>query len=85
VATASQELLSLDGSDFAFGTSIGEGVGFTESGAGSEGNPAFGGLAEPSDFLVVGPSEGVLSKFAMLFQWSDISKVFSRGRGSNKK
>ena len=68
VATASQELLSRDGSGFGFSGS-GTGDKITSSGAVcSTSVVAFGGFAGPSVFFAVGPSEGVLSRFAMLFQ-----------------
>ncbi len=68
VATASQELLSRDGSAFCF---AGSGTGDTVSSTGTAGSAidvAFGGFGGPSVFFAVGPSEGVLSRFAMLFQ-----------------
>lgn len=68
VATASHELLRREGSDFDL---AGSGTGDTGCSACtncSTGAVAFGGLGGPSDFLTVGPREGVLSRFAMLFQ-----------------
>ena len=68
VATASQELLSRDGSALDF---AGSGTGDTVSSTGtvcSNRDVVFSGFAGPSVFFAVGPSEGVLSRFAMLFQ-----------------
>ncbi len=68
VATASQELLNRDGSGFAFGASIGGVSGSSFRTTGSTGAVAFGGFGGPSVFLAVGFRDGVLSRFAMLFQ-----------------
>ena len=68
VATASQELLRREGSDLGF---AGSGPGETGCSTATDCSTravAFGGLGGPSDFLVVGAREGVLSRFAMLFQ-----------------
>jgi hypothetical protein len=80
VATASQELRSLDGSDFGFAGSTGCA---TASSVGED-STTLGGFDAFSVFLVVGLSEGVLSKFAMLFQWSDMSKSF-RGAAAHTR
>jgi len=68
--TASHELRNREGSGFGFGfdcsaTGV---IGSSNCADGSAGITAFGGLVGPSVFFAVGLSEGVLSRFAMLFQ-----------------
>jgi hypothetical protein len=66
--TASQELRNREGSGFGFDCSATGVIGSSNVADGSAGNTAFGGLVGPSVFFAVGLSEGVLSRFAMLFQ-----------------
>lgn len=71
--TASQELLNRDGSALVFADSAVAGSTVAGSTGGSaetigSGTNGLGGLSAESVFLVVGLSDGVLSKFAMLFQ-----------------
>ena len=68
VATASQELLRREGSDLGFAGSGPSDTGCSTSTGCSTRAVAFGGLGGPSDFLIAGAREGVLSRFAMLFQ-----------------
>ena len=68
VVTASHELRNREGSGFDFTGSGAGPCGSSNFADGSAGNTAFGGLVGPSVFFAVGLSEGVLSRFAMLFQ-----------------
>ncbi len=84
VATASQELRSREVSGFDFAGSVGGETAGSKAANGSAFVAAFGGLVECSDFLVVGFREGVLSRFAILFQWSDMSKSFRVAAGHTR-
>ena len=84
VATASQELRSREGSGFDFSGSAGGETAGSNGADGSAFAAAFGDLVECSDFFVVGFREGVLSKFAILFQWSDMSKSFRVAAGHTR-
>ena len=84
VATASQELRSREGSGLDFtGSTAAAGAGSPWSDA-SIGNADLVDLGGPSVFFAVGLREGVFRRFAILFQWSDISKSFRRAAAHSR-